>query len=56
MRAKTALAIALFGLVVSPLLTDMLGSRMVSILVAAAFAATGIALFPEPARAGAIES
>lgn len=46
MRARFALAIALFGLVVSPLLAPQYGITF-AIGVSAISAAAGIALFPE---------
>lgn len=46
MRAKAALAIALFGLVVSPIVGSVAGS-LAGVAFAAILAAVGIALFPE---------
>lgn len=52
MRARAALAIALFGVVVSPLIAPQFGS-VIGVGLAAVSAAVGIALFPEgPAPRG----
>ena len=47
MRARFALAIALLGLTIAPIATLQYGS-FVGVIVSAALAGIGIALFPEP--------